>query len=115
MLNMLSTLGFTIAFLFSTYGFGCLITRFVYKTKKIGWAYSTTLGIAGWVIYGGVLNLFKLVSPVVLYLSLFAGCASAVSIMLYSFMGKAHSAKPLPKGDSSPSSVTWLNAENIFH
>lgn len=78
MTNFLPAIGFVLFFLFSTYGLGRLIDKIVHNETKIGWAYATTLGIAGWIIYGGGLNYLHMVSPLTLRYSMYCGIMLAV-------------------------------------
>jgi len=81
MTNFLPAMRFVLFFLFSSYGLGRLVDKLVRNETKIGWAYATSLGVASWIVCGGVLNLLQMVSPLTLRCSLYAGATFALGFV----------------------------------
>lgn len=56
-----------LAFFISLYGWGRLVSKFIYPEDVRCWPYSVTLGLASWILLGGILNVIHLAYPVMLY------------------------------------------------
>ena len=56
-----------LAFFISLYGWGRLVSKFLYPEDVGCWPYSVVLGLASWILLGGILNVIHLAYPVTLY------------------------------------------------
>lgn len=113
MVNFLPAMCFVLFFLAATFGFGRLLIFFLYKNERIGWAFCTTLGIASWITYGGVLNFFQVVSPATLKFSMYTGCLITLGFFVHGFLNWTGSNKAAPASNAPHTRSDHPNRVNI--
>jgi len=72
------------AFFVSMYGWGRLAVKLLYGETLNCWAYSVALGLAFWILMGGVLNAMQLAYPVTLYIIFGLGVALSLAFAFLS-------------------------------
>ena len=107
--NFLTLTGLIIIIFFSAFGWGRLVARRLYLVPTRSFAYDASLGLTVWVFFGGILNLFSLISPLVFDAILVIGLIFAAYLLYRKLFAKKDLSSKQPF-----SFIAWFKIRSLL-